>query len=63
MTPICVGADRGVAIWHGHMMHDMVVMYDHFQGTEMANSSCEALLKAAPQNLLSKLPAASELYL
>ena len=34
----------GVATWHGHimMLHVMVVMYDHFQGTKMANLSCGA---------------------
>ena len=54
-APLC-GCGQGVAIWRGHMMlHFMVVMYNHFQGTKrlMEHKSPE-LLKAAPKNLLSK---------
>ena len=37
---ICVGVVGGVATWHGRiMLHVMVVMYDHLQGTKMANLS------------------------
>ena len=38
--PIYVGVVRGVATWHGHMMlHVMVVMYNNFEGTKLANLS------------------------
>ena len=41
------------------VLHVMVVMYNHFQGTKLANLSymkhkSPELLKAAPKNLLSK---------
>ena len=46
-----------MATWHVHivMLHVMVVMYNHFQGTKLDNLSYGAeFLKAAPKNLLSK---------
>ena len=54
-----MGVVRGVATWHGHMvLHVMVVMYNHFQGTKLGDFLMEhkspELLKTAPKNLLSK---------
>ena len=44
-----MGVVRGVDTWHGHMMlHFMVVVYNHFEGTKLAN------LSSPPKNLLSK---------
>ena len=45
------GVVMGVATWHGHMMlHVMVVTYNHFQGTKLANLSYGALISRIIQN-------------